>query len=99
MRNSGFCETVFHLENILQVYKKSTASPKPRYREEIKLLLYDKKTTSYPSADGWINTMLDKDADYSIIKCVKDKNVMGNRVILSSDELTDKYNKKLNDGR
>ncbi len=33
-RNSSLCETVFHLEYILQTYKKSTASPKPRYREE-----------------------------------------------------------------
>jgi len=33
-RNSSLCETVFHLEYILQSYKKSTASPKPRYREE-----------------------------------------------------------------
>ena len=33
-RNSSLCETVFHLENVLQTYKKSTVSPKPRYREE-----------------------------------------------------------------
>ena len=33
-RNSSLCETVFHLENVLQIYKKSTVSPKPRYREE-----------------------------------------------------------------
>jgi len=33
-RNSSLCETVFHLENILQSYKKSTVSPKPRFREE-----------------------------------------------------------------
>jgi len=33
-RNSSLCETVFHLKNILQLYKKSTVSPKPRLREE-----------------------------------------------------------------
>ena len=33
-RDSSLCETAFHLEHILQSYKKSAASPKPRYREE-----------------------------------------------------------------
>jgi hypothetical protein len=33
-RNSSLCETVFDLKNILQLYKKFTVSPKPRFREE-----------------------------------------------------------------
>ncbi len=33
-RNSSLCETVFNVKNILQLYKKSTVSPKPRFREE-----------------------------------------------------------------
>jgi hypothetical protein len=33
-RNSSLCETAFHLENLLQTYKRSAISPKPRFREE-----------------------------------------------------------------
>jgi hypothetical protein len=34
VRDTSLCETVFHLKNVLQLYKKSTVSPKPRFREE-----------------------------------------------------------------
>jgi len=72
----------------------------PRYREEIKKMIYNKKS-SYPYADGIINKMLDEKAGFPLAICTNktEKESHNKNVILESDELTAPYEKVVSDGR
>ena len=71
----------------------------PRYKGEIKFLLYGRDTRKYNSVDKWFEEMGNGETKYKLVECSR-IGFKGNYVTLkSSDELTKEYKKELLDGR